>query len=76
MTNEEKIIQLRIALQAQEDYGAMSRQRQAGEFISPIDPRYTPVIGEWNGYHAPELRFDNFAHVRHDLRRAALLDTE
>lgn len=37
----------------------------------PNDPRYTPYIGEWNGYQAPEVRFQVFCDHRRNLRRQA-----
>lgn len=40
----------------------------------PADPRYTPFIGEWNGYHAPEQRFFDFADHRRALRTSAIRD--
>jgi len=38
----------------------------------PNDPRYTPYIGKWNGYHAPEQRYGQFMHERRELRTRAL----
>lgn len=56
------------ALHAQE----VGSQMQREDMPEPNDPRYTPYIGEWNGYHAPEQRYGMFMHERRDLRVLAL----
>ncbi len=61
------------ALTAQESFSAMQREiRASGQYPETTDSRYTPVIGIWDGYAAPEVRFSDFAHARRRLREAAL----
>ncbi len=64
---------LRAALQAQEDYSGMqSELRNDGAFPEPDDPRYTPIIGQWDGVQGHRARYEAFAFARRDYRRAAL----
>lgn len=60
---------LLLALQAQEVASDMQKQLA---IPSPDDPRYTPYIGPWDGYRAPEVRFMDFHLKRKLLRRTAL----
>lgn len=39
---------------------------------NPDDPRYTPFIGPWDGYKAPEIRFCHFQLKHKELRTEAL----
>lgn len=57
------------ALEAQELASAIQKERRTPP---PNDPRYTPFIGKWNGYHAPEQRWQEFMVRRKELRRQAL----
>lgn len=60
---------LLLALQAQEVASDMQKQLA---IPSPDDPRYTPYIGPWDGYRAPEVRFMDFHLKRKLLRRTAI----
>lgn len=71
MTQKELLIKSLKALKAQEVLKEMQNERV---IVLPNDPRYTPFIGEWNGYHAPEQRFEEFVCKRRDLRRECLVD--
>lgn len=73
MTSERDGGAVYVALQAQEDFSAMQRDlRSTEDYPNPDDPRYTPVIGEWDGYAAPEMRYAEFATKRRELRRQVL----
>jgi hypothetical protein len=43
-----------------------------GGFIQPDDARYTDLIGEWDGYKAPEQRWLLWQATRKALRRQIL----
>lgn len=57
------------ALLAQELASDMQKE---GRLPDSGDERYTPFIGEWNGYEAPEIRWVHFNYRRQELRRAAI----
>lgn len=59
------------ALQAQEHYSEMHRD-PLYPYLPANDPRYTPLIGEWDGFVAPELRAHYFHFERKRLRREVL----
>jgi molybdopterin-guanine dinucleotide biosynthesis protein A len=59
---------LLAACEAQELGSALQRE----VCPAPDDRRYTPFIGEWNGYHAPEQRYAEFQQKRRDMRVAAI----
>lgn len=60
---------LRAALEAQELASQMVKEPL---LPFPDDPRYTPYIGEWDGYQAPEVRLHDFIARRREMRKAAL----
>lgn len=69
MKQETKFHQLYQALLAQQ---ILSDMQKEGSLPNSTDERYTPFIGEWNAYKAPEQRFYEFAQKRRELRIAAL----
>lgn len=40
--------------------------------VAPNDPRYTDLIGPWNGYQSPEQRWNDWHVERKRLRRTML----
>lgn len=56
------------ALRWQATFSAMQKE----SLPLATDPRYTPFLGEWDGYDTPESRYYIFAHERRDLRAAVL----
>lgn len=61
------------ALRAQDDFSDMQKVlKSTGVLPEADDPRYTPVIGEWDGKAGGGLRYNQFATKRRELRKAAL----
>ena len=56
----------KICLEAHEAHNSFNKE---GNIVVPDDPRYTPLIGVWNGYQAPEQRWSDWHAERKQLRR-------
>ena len=59
----------KICLEAHEAHNSFNKE---GNIVAPDDPRYTPLIGVWNGYQAPEQRWQDWHSERKLLRRTML----
>jgi hypothetical protein len=59
----------RICLEAHENHNAFNKE---GNMVAPNDPRYTDLIGPWNGYQSPEQRWNDWHVERKRLRRTIL----
>jgi hypothetical protein len=59
----------RICLEAHENHNAFNKE---GNMVAPNDPRYTDLIGPWNGYQSPEQRWNDWHVERKRLRRTML----
>lgn len=66
MSNEELIKNLYLALKAQAFFSDI--QRAGYVAIMPDDPRYTPLIGEWDGSQTPKSRIEELNQYRRNMR--------
>ena len=63
------------ALKIQEDAKTLTLEMEKG--IIPSDHLiYEKWLGKWNGYQAPEVRFEDFTTLRKKMRREAIAEAE
>lgn len=60
----------KICLEAHESHNAFNKEEN---MVAPNDPRYTDLIGLWNGYQAPEQRWNDWHSERKRLRRQMIV---